>query len=157
MEIIEFGIVGMLLVSNESCYTSVHACLWYDVLILIWYQMSIFFSFPRKKVQFSWRMPVICTRWNLKWSMPWKVTAWSSILWLTLMVIFSRGWGWVEMFSRLRFRLREMLFNLFLYLVDAGKLADWNFDLHDLQLCFGVKEFLVWFNILSCLALEFEF
>ncbi|KAL2568221.1 hypothetical protein AAZV13_18G054300 [Glycine max] len=27
--------------------------------------------------------------------------------------------------------------------VDAGKLADWNFDLHDLQLCFGVKEFLV--------------
>lgn len=73
------------------------------------------------------------------------------------MVIFSRGWGWVEMFSRLRFRLRELLFNLFLYLVDAGKLADWNFDLHDLQLCFGVKEFLVWFNILSCLALEFEF
>lgn len=27
--------------------------------------------------------------------------------------------------------------------VDAGKLADWNFDLHDLQLCYGVKEFLV--------------
>lgn len=27
--------------------------------------------------------------------------------------------------------------------VDAGKPADWNFDLHDLQLCFGVKEFLV--------------
>ncbi|KAL2333006.1 hypothetical protein Fmac_014219 [Flemingia macrophylla] len=26
---------------------------------------------------------------------------------------------------------------------DAGKLADWSFDLHDLQLCFGVKEFLV--------------
>ncbi|XP_012571330.1 uncharacterized protein [Cicer arietinum] len=25
----------------------------------------------------------------------------------------------------------------------AGKPADWNFDLHDLQLCFGVKEFLV--------------
>ncbi|CAJ1960459.1 unnamed protein product [Sphenostylis stenocarpa] len=27
--------------------------------------------------------------------------------------------------------------------VDTGKHADWNFDLHDLQLCFGVKEFLV--------------
>ncbi|KAL2336723.1 hypothetical protein Fmac_011169 [Flemingia macrophylla] len=27
---------------------------------------------------------------------------------------------------------------------DAGKLADWSFELHDLQLCFGVKEFLVW-------------
>ncbi|MCH82156.1 rab3 GTPase-activating protein catalytic subunit-like [Trifolium medium] len=26
---------------------------------------------------------------------------------------------------------------------DAGKPANWNFDLHDLQLCFGVKEFLV--------------
>ncbi|RDX95002.1 Rab3 GTPase-activating protein catalytic subunit [Mucuna pruriens] len=26
---------------------------------------------------------------------------------------------------------------------DAGKLADWNFNLYDLQLCFGVKEFLV--------------
>ncbi|TKY47194.1 Rab3 GTPase-activating protein catalytic subunit [Spatholobus suberectus] len=27
--------------------------------------------------------------------------------------------------------------------VDAGKLADWSCGLHDLQLCFGVKEFLV--------------
>ncbi|KAI5408541.1 uncharacterized protein LOC127084496 isoform X1 [Lathyrus oleraceus] len=27
--------------------------------------------------------------------------------------------------------------------VDAGKPATWNFDLHDLQLCFGIKEFLV--------------
>ncbi|KAK7387265.1 hypothetical protein VNO78_27923 [Psophocarpus tetragonolobus] len=27
--------------------------------------------------------------------------------------------------------------------VDAGKIADWNFDLHDLQLCFGISEFLV--------------
>ncbi|KAK7301624.1 hypothetical protein RJT34_12493 [Clitoria ternatea] len=26
---------------------------------------------------------------------------------------------------------------------DAGKPTDWNFNLHDLQLCFGVKEFLV--------------
>lgn len=29
----------------------------------------------------------------------------------------------------------------------TGKVIDWNSTLHDLQLCFGVKEFLVCFNL----------
>lgn len=29
----------------------------------------------------------------------------------------------------------------------TGKVSDWNFNLHDLQLCFGVKDFLVCFDL----------
>lgn len=53
------------------------------------------------------------------------------------------------MFSRLRLGLRNTSFNLSWFLGDAGKSDDWISTFHDLQLCFGVKEFLVWFNIVS--------
>lgn len=33
--------------------------------------------------------------------------------------------------------------NVLLYRGGTGKVIDWNSTLHDLQLCFGVKEFLV--------------
>jgi len=65
---------------------------------------------------------------------------------------FFWGWGWVGMSSRSMFRLRKVFFLIYcFYLLDAGEIADWNFDLHDLQLCFGVNEFLV------CLMLRLSF
>lgn len=43
-------------------------------------------------------------------------------------------------------------FYIFIWvLVGTGKVADWTCTLHDLQLCFGVREFLVCLNLSSCL------
>lgn len=43
-----------------------------------------------------------------------------------------------------------ILLNFYLYeFWLTGKVSDWNFTLHELQLCFGVKEFLVCFDLAS--------
>lgn len=51
-------------------------------------------------------------------------------------------------FRVIRFVFGESVFFCFVirYLTDAAGFGDWNSGLHDLQLCFGVKDFLVRFK-----------
>ncbi|KAL5170203.1 Rab3 GTPase-activating protein catalytic subunit [Glycine soja] len=45
--------------------------------------------------------------------------------------------------SEMKYAMKSYCMEFYFMTDPDGKLADWNFDLHDLQLCFGVKEFLV--------------
>ncbi|XP_057428857.1 uncharacterized protein LOC130722215 isoform X3 [Lotus japonicus] len=45
--------------------------------------------------------------------------------------------------SELKYAMKSYCMEYYFETKPDGKPADWNFDLHDVQLCFGVKEFLV--------------
>ncbi|CAI8596976.1 unnamed protein product [Vicia faba] len=48
-----------------------------------------------------------------------------------------------KMTSETKYAMKSYSMEYYFETNSAGKPANWNFDLHDLQLCFGVKEFLV--------------
>ncbi|XP_014489668.1 rab3 GTPase-activating protein catalytic subunit isoform X2 [Vigna radiata var. radiata] len=45
--------------------------------------------------------------------------------------------------SEMKYAMKSYCMEFYFKTDPDGEIADWNFDLHDLQLCFGVKEFLV--------------
>ncbi|XP_017436454.1 uncharacterized protein LOC108342989 isoform X1 [Vigna angularis] len=45
--------------------------------------------------------------------------------------------------SEMKYAMKSYSMEFYFKTDPDGEIADWNFDLHDLQLCFGVKEFLV--------------
>lgn len=74
-----------------------------------------------------------------------KVIAWSTIL-QQLMMVLTHKLNFKLAFSQGNFPLARFLLR---FRTASGKIADWDHALHDLQLSFGVKEFVVSLSLSS--------